>query len=245
MPEKIYLAGVKIDVVDGGKIFSRIKNLIEENKIGSISYINAHAINLAQRIKWFKEYLNNSEISYADGQGVRLAAWLLRKRVPPLVNLTRWAWELLNFCTGNNYKVFILGATEDVIQKAVNNIRGKNRYIKIVGYHHGYFEKTGKQSAEVIEYINSLKPNVMLVGMGMPLQEKWINENFNSLQVNAILNAGSSIDILAGVKKVCPQWMSNIGFEWLFRLGQEPSRLFIRYIIGNPKFLYYIFFKRK
>ncbi|MDI6804827.1 MAG: WecB/TagA/CpsF family glycosyltransferase [Bacteroidota bacterium] len=245
MSEKIYLAGVKVDVVDGGKIFTRIKNLIEENKKGSISYINAHAINLAQGKRWFKEYLNNSEISYADGQGVRLGALLLRKRVPPLVNLTRWAWKLLNFCTRNNYKIFILGATEDVLQKAVSNIRKQNPYVQIVGYHHGYFEKTGKPSDDVVALINSVKPNVMLVGMGMPLQEKWINENFNSLQVNAILNAGSSIDILAGVKKVCPQWLSNIGFEWLFRLSQEPSRLFIRYIIGNPKFLYYIFFKRK
>lgn len=245
MPEKIFLAGVKVDVVDGGKIFTRIKKLIEENKKGSISYINAHAINLGQRIEWFKEYLNQSEISYADGQGVRFGAWLLGKPVPPLVNLTRWAWELLNFCARNNYKIFILGAKEEVIQKAVNNIRSNNRYLNIVGYHHGYFEKTGKQSDDVVALINSLKPNVLLVGMGMPLQEKWINENFHSLQVNAILNAGSSIDILAGVKKVCPQWMSNIGFEWLFRLSQEPSRLFIRYIIGNPKFLYYIFFKRK
>lgn len=245
MPENIFLAGVKVDIVDGGKIFSRIKNLIEENKKGSISYINAHAINLAQRLDWFKEYLNNSEISYADGQGVRLGAWLLRKRVPPIVNLTRWAWELLNFCTRNNYKIFILGASEEVIQKAVNNIRTKYRFVKIVGYHHGYFEKTAEKSSEVIAYINSLKPNLLLVGMGMPLQEKWIKDNFGSLQVNAILNAGSSIDIIAGVKKVCPQWMSNIGFEWLFRLSQEPLRLFIRYIIGNPKFLYYIFFKRK
>ncbi|MDP2207906.1 MAG: WecB/TagA/CpsF family glycosyltransferase [Bacteroidota bacterium] len=245
MPEKIYLAGVKVDVVDGGTILNRIKNLIEENRKGSISYINAHAINLAQRLKWFKKYLNNSEISYADGQGVRLGAWLLRKPVPALVNLTRWAWELLNYCARNDYKIFLLGATESVIQKAVSNIRKKNPDVKIVGYHHGYFEKTGKPSDDVVAYINSLKPNVMLVGMGMPLQENWIKENFNSLQVNAIFNGGSCIDILAGVKKVCPQWMSNIGFEWLFRLSQEPLRLFIRYIIGNPKFLYYIFFKRK
>lgn len=245
MPEKINLAGVKIDVVDGGTILNRIKILIEDNRKGSISYINAHAINLAQKIKWFKEYLNNSEISYADGQGVRLGAWLLRKPIPPLVNLTRWAWELLNFCARNDYKIFLLGATEEVIQKAISNIREQNPDVKIVGYHNGYFEKTGKQSDDMVAYINSLKPNVMLVGMGMPLQEKWINENLKSLQVNAILNAGSCIDILAGVKRVCPQWMSNIGFEWLFRLSQEPSRLFTRYIIGNPKFLYYIFFKQK
>ncbi len=245
MSEKIFLAGVKVDVVDGVSILKCIKNLIEKDAKGRISYINAHAINLAQKIEWFKEYLNNSEISYADGQGVRLGAWLLGKPVPPLVNLTRWAWELLNYCAANNYKIFLLGATESVIKKAVSNIYEQNPNVNIVGYHHGYFEKTGKQTDEVVAYINSVKPNVILVGMGMPLQEKWINDNFDSLQLNAILNAGSSLDILAGVKKVCPQWLSNIGFEWLFRLSQEPSRLFSRYIIGNPKFLYYIFFKRK
>ena len=74
--------------------------------------------------------------------------------------------------------------------------------------------------------------------------KKWINENFDKLNVNAIFNAGSSIDIMAGMKKVCPNWLSNIGLEWLFRLVHEPRRLFWRYIFGNPRFIYYIFCKR-
>jgi N-acetylglucosaminyldiphosphoundecaprenol N-acetyl-beta-D-mannosaminyltransferase len=79
----------------------------------------------------------------------------------------------------------------------------------------------------------------------MTLQEKWILANIGKLKVNAIFSAGSCLDYLAGAKKVCPKWLSNIGLEWLFRLFHEPNRLFVRYIFGNPRFLYYIFTRKK
>lgn len=242
MTNKIYLAGVKIDNVDGHDIIQRVKELINKNKKGYFAYVNAHAVNLAQDMEWFRNFLNQSEISYADGQGIRIGAWLLGKKIPPLVNLTRWSWELFHFASENNYSIFVFGAKEDILKKAIENMKKKFPKLKIAGYHHGYFDNSN--SHKIVQYISEVKPNILIVGMGMPLQEKWIIENFDFLDVNAIFNAGSCIDIIAGHKKVCPDWMTNVGLEWLFRFVREPKRLFKRYIFGNPKFIYKILTKR-
>ncbi len=244
MHDIITIAEVKVDVVDGPLILQILDRAIIDNEQKLFTYINAHGINLAQRYDWFKEYLNNSEVTYADGQGIRLASLLLNMKIPPLVNLTRWSWKLLEHCRKNNYSVFILGATNDVLYKAVKKIKLTFPDLKIVGTHHGFFQKEGSESEKIVKKISTSKPNVLIVGMGMPLQEKWIKENSSKLEVNAIFNAGSCIDIIAGDKKVCPDWLSRLGFEWLFRLTQEPRRLFVRYIFGNPKFIYYIFTRR-
>ena len=244
MSEKIFLAGVKVDVITGNSILDKLDSAVKENSIGTFLYINAHGVNLSQKHSWFKQFLNQSSVTYADGQGIRLASWLLGLPIPPLVNLTRWVWELLPYCERKKYSVFILGATQTNITKAVDNIRRSLPNINVVGFSHGYFEKKGSGSDAIVEKINHLQPNVLIVGMGMTLQEKWILENINKLKVNAIFNAGSCLDYLAMAKKVCPKWMSNIGLEWLFRLVQEPIRLFVRYIIGNPQFLYYIFTRK-
>jgi N-acetylglucosaminyldiphosphoundecaprenol N-acetyl-beta-D-mannosaminyltransferase len=244
MSEKIFLAGVKVDVITGNSILDKLDSAVKENSTGTFLYINAHGVNLSQKHSWFKQFLNQSTVTYADGQGIRLASWLLGLPIPPLVNLTRWAWELLPYCEKKKYSIFILGATETNISRAVENIKRSMPNLNIVGFSHGYFEKQGSESDAIVEKINLLSPNVLIVGMGMTLQEKWILENINKLKVNAIFSAGSCLDYLAGAKKVCPKWLSNIGMEWLFRLIHEPNRLFVRYIIGNPRFLYYIFTRK-
>jgi N-acetylglucosaminyldiphosphoundecaprenol N-acetyl-beta-D-mannosaminyltransferase len=245
MPEKIFLANVKVNLISGQEILDELNSVILENTKETFVYVNAHGVNLSQKYDWFKKFYNRSKIVYADGQGIRLASLLLGLKVPPHVNLTRWVWDLLPYCEKKNYSIFLLGAKEKNIIKAVNLIRKECPAINISGYSHGYFEKQGKETEEVVEKINKLKPNILIVAMGMPIQEKWILDNFNRLHVNAIFNAGSCLDFLAGAKKVCPKWLSNIGLEWLFRLVHEPRRLFVRYIIGNPKFLYYIFTRNK
>lgn len=239
----IYLANVRIDIVDSHIIEQKILDLVKSGDKAWISYVNAHAVNLAQNHKWFIEYLNKSLISYADGQGIRLGAYLLRKKIPPLVNLTRWSWQLLQFCVDNKLSIYFLGASPETLEKAIRNIYQKFPDINLAGSHHGYFEKSPEESIRIANLISEKRPNILLVGMGMPLQEKWIMDYYEYLNVNAILNGGSCIDIIAGTKKVCPQWVSNIGLEWAFRLLHEPKRLFKRYILGNPKFIYYILTK--
>ncbi len=240
MYESIKIASVNVDAVDGDVILREMQKCIETGDKGFFAYVNAHAVNLSQKYKWFKDVLNNSTISYADGQGIRLAAWLLGLPVPPLVNLTHWGSDLLKFAESKQYTVFLLGSHKNILNKATIKIKETFPDLNIVGNHHGYFQKDDKETENILRMINAVKPNILIVGMGMTKQEKWIYENIPFLKANAIFSAGNYIDILAGVKKICPKWISNIGLEWLFRLIQDPMRLSIRYLFGNPKFLFYI-----
>ena len=99
------------------------------------------------------------------------------------------------------------------------------------------FEKHGMESEAVVRQVNESGADILFVGFGMPLQEYWIAENASKLKVHAILPCGSMIDYAAGTRHLTPRWMADHGLEWLYRLIQEPSRLWTRYLIGNPLFV--------
>jgi len=96
----------------------------------------------------------------------------------------------------------------------------------------------------VIEKINNFKTDILIVGFGMPMQEKWILDNMNQLTANIFLNGGAYLDWISGINKQSPSWITNLGFEWFYRLIKEPKRLFKRYVIGNPMFIYRVISER-
>lgn len=233
----VLILDVKIHAIRSQEILKAIDEAVRSNEKRIFEYANIHTLNLACEHRWFKDFLNKTGILYTDGAGVGLGAWLLGYHIPERIILTTWVWELLGWCATRGYSVFFLGSGENVVQQTVENARKRLPNLRIVGAHHGFFEKKGVASDMVIEKINALCPNVLFVGFGMPLQEKWVDENWDKIQTNAIFLAGSCFEYMAGAKTVCPCWISNIGFEWLYRLVHEPRRLFKRYMIGNPLFL--------
>jgi len=111
----------------------------------------------------------------------------------------------------------------------------------ILAGHHGYFAmEDPAQNEAVIQQINYVKPHILVVGMGMPIQENWIRLHRSRLSVNVFMPGGAVIDRLAGVVSDCPAFISNLGSEWLYRLSCEPKRLAARYLLGNPAFLLHI-----
>ena len=201
------------------------------------SYLNVHALNLACTNPRFRTILNNAAVTYCDGEGVRLGARMLGGRLPPRTVLTYWIWDLCELFQEKGISVYFLGGTESVVAEAERLIASKFPRLRIAGSHHGYFAKSGAETARVIEDVNRATPDVLFVGFGMPAQEIWIDENRRQLHVGAILPSGSMIDYIAGTRTPAPGWMADHGFEWLFRFIKEPGRLWRRYIIGNPLFL--------
>jgi N-acetylglucosaminyldiphosphoundecaprenol N-acetyl-beta-D-mannosaminyltransferase len=98
--------------------------------------------------------------------------------------------------------------------------------------------------ATVLDRINASGARILIVCMGMPLQERWILDNLPRLSVSLVLNGGSALDYVAGMKKRCPPWMGAIGMEWVYRLLQEPGRLWKRYLLGNPRFIIRVLLSR-
>jgi len=235
------ILGVNLDIIDRNGLHEAIGLTVAHGGKDVYAYANIHAINLAQQLPRFKAFLNSAHVVYCDGEGVRLGARLLGFSLPPRVVLTYWAWELCAFCVERGYSVFFLGAHDSVIQRAAGNAARRFPLLKIRGCHHGYFDKQGPENEAILRMINDAAPDILLVGFGMPLQEDWIDTNQARLNVRAILPAGSLFDYMSGTKSIAPAWMANHGLEWLYRLMQEPGRLWKRYLIGNPLFFFRVF----
>lgn len=234
---KVDILGVAVDEVDTAGVESAILDCIKAVRKEVFAYANVHAVNLARKDGRFRKFLNESRIVYCDGEGIRVGARLLGERLPPRTALTRWVWDLGDLFQEKGTTVYLLGGRPRNVGTAVERWRGRYPRLKLVGYHHGYFDKSGRESEEVLRLINNVGPDVLFVGFGMPEQEFWIDQNIADLHVNAILPCGGMIDYLSGATRMPPAWMTGVGLEWVHRLAQDPARLWRRYLLGNPAFM--------
>lgn len=242
--KRIKIANFPINLFTIKSLHKLIKLSILKNDKITILHANAHLIDIAyNKEKWLIDYFNN-KVDYVlcDGAGIQVGAKLTGQDVPLKIPFNTWIWEFAKFILKNNFTIFLLGADYTTINKAEHNLEKRVPGIKIVGTNHGYFnkEENSKDNNTIVSQINKLSPNILLVGFGMPSQEKWIKENFNRLNVNIVLSCGGAFDFIAGNKPVAPYIFRFLYQEWLFRLILEPKRLWKRYLIGNIKALYYM-----
>lgn len=229
--------GVRVDQLDRTALTASLLAAARAGECRMYSYLNIHALNLSCADSRFRSILNGAAVTYCDGEGVRVGARILGNRLPPRTVLTYWIWDLCKLFQDEGVSVYFLGGKSGVVADAVDMIRSRFPRLRITGWHHGYFEKSGEESRVVVEQINSAAPDVLFVGFGMPMQEYWIEENRLTLRTGAVLPSGSMIDYVAGARKSAPPWMADHGLEWLYRFAREPRRLWRRYLIGNPLFL--------
>ncbi len=240
--------GVRVDALTKSELQDALRESVRQGRKDVVAYVNVHALNLAHEDSKFRDFLNRAKLVYCDGEGVRMGAYMLGIHLPPRVVLTYWIWELCAMCEREGLSIFFLGGESETVELAVKNLQAKSPSLKIAGWHNGFFGKWNEESERVVKMINEAKPDLLFVGFGMPLQERWIDANLSKLNVHVILPAGSMIDYTAGLKTFAPSWMADNGMEWLYRLMQEPGRLWRRYIFGNPVFMFRIlkqYFKQK
>jgi N-acetylglucosaminyldiphosphoundecaprenol N-acetyl-beta-D-mannosaminyltransferase len=240
-PGFINLLGVRVDDLPLERFLQKITETVTQNRRAIVSYANAHALNIAFEQAWFKTFLNSSEVVFCDGFGVWLGGWLTGQQINHRHTPPDWINQLA--ASGDGQLTFyFLGARSGVAERAGLALKKKVPNCKVVGTHHGYFykSKSSPENLDVIRRINNAKPNLLLVGFGMPTQEAWIMENWDDLQVNIAMPVGALFDYLAGETPRGPRAMTNYGLEWLGRLIIEPRRLWKRYLIGNPLFIWRI-----
>jgi N-acetylglucosaminyldiphosphoundecaprenol N-acetyl-beta-D-mannosaminyltransferase len=235
---------VKINNIHVDEVLSFIQSTIDNNAQAVIAYVNIHALNLCYEIKWFRDFFNTCQLVFCDGVGVQLGAALLGQKIDHRFTPPDWIDRLCQFAAENNWPIYFLGAKPGVAELAAEKLVKSNPGL-IITCHHGYFNHAGSENEAVIKKINDSGAKIVLVGMGMPRQERWIIENFHhTLSANVILPVGAMFDYVAGVVPRGPRWMTDHGFEWLSRLIIEPKRLWKRYLIGNPRFLWRVLKQR-
>jgi N-acetylglucosaminyldiphosphoundecaprenol N-acetyl-beta-D-mannosaminyltransferase len=239
----VYVLGVQVHpypTVDA--LHDDLYEIIKNNPHKLVLNVNAHALNLAYEQEWLRSLLNRAEIVFCDGKGVMLGASLLGGYIPINIGYGRWIWKLSEFLVEHDLSIYLVGGRPGVADKAAEKLQETYPKLRIVGMHHGYFDKSAgsRENLCVIDDINRVQPDVLLVCFGMPFQEEWLMRNWDSLQVKVALTGGAALDYTAAIVPRAPLWVSAIGMEWCWRLVIEPRRLWRRYILGNPKFLYRI-----
>ena len=242
--EIVDILNVPVHCVSPDDILDAIDKSIQLQNRALITYVHLHAINLAQSDSLLREVLGTSLINYCDGEGVRWGARILKKNIPFRIPLTRWIYDVLDHCEKNNHSVYFLGCADCVLRDAVSTIRKKNPSLDIAGFHHGYFQTDKAEVKLVLKELDEIRPDVLFIGMGMPLQELWIKDHWEKLPNSVIMTAGSCFEYIAGAKPRCPTWLADNGLEWFHRLLIEPRKVWKRYLIGIPIFFARILYKR-
>jgi exopolysaccharide biosynthesis WecB/TagA/CpsF family protein len=196
-------------------------------------FANAHTCNVAWSDPEFRAVLSRADLVLNDGIGVEIYARLAGVRFNQNFNGTDLFPRLFAEATPHTeLRVFLYGAEKGRAAKAAKNIEARFPNVRVVGTLDGF-----ARGESVIEAINEACADVLLVGMGNPIQERWIDENRDLLDVGIVAGVGALIDFLSGEVARAPSWVRSLRCEWLYRLAREPKRLFKRYMMGNPAFL--------
>jgi N-acetylglucosaminyldiphosphoundecaprenol N-acetyl-beta-D-mannosaminyltransferase len=232
----VNVLGVRVDPVGVEELHERIRGFVRDGAHALVLNVNAHCLNLAFRDPSLRRFLNGADVVFCDGFGVKVAARVLGGRIGERITYADWIHALCDLAESEGFSVYFLGGRPGVAGKAAGELRKGRPGLEVSGTHHGLFEKSGPENEAVVREINALSPDVLLVGMGMPLQERWLMQNHESLNARVFLTGGAVFDYASGELRRGPRFLTDNGFEWLARLLMEPRRLWRRYLIGNPLF---------
>ena len=241
---QIELLGVKITNISSIELNNAIFTSVNEGKLRQLVLnVNINAMNIAYKNEWFKEMLNSAFINFCDGDGVRLAARITKKVIREKITYNRWIWKFSEFCEKNQISYYLIGSKQYTVQNAVRVLSKKYPLLEVTGYHNGFF-KDQHDINLCLEEINKKKPNILIIGMGMPYQEKWLLKNKEKIHFNIALAGGAVFEYISGEAPMTPNIFYKLKLEWLYRFMNEPKRLFTRYFIGNPLFIFRVLLER-
>jgi N-acetylglucosaminyldiphosphoundecaprenol N-acetyl-beta-D-mannosaminyltransferase len=233
----VELFGIPLRNVSLGDAVSIIARCLENESSNSVFFLNAHAVNLARDDPEYREIFRRATHVFADGIGVRIAGILAGRRLVGNV-ATDWYPHLCGLLQGTDVRIFLLGGEPGIAERARDRTLLDFPSLTICGVHHGHFPD--EEGSKVIAGIREAKTDLLLVGMGMPKQERWVATNLEATGVKVAIVVGALFDYWSGKRKRAPVWMRRMGLEWFGRLipGRgEPRRLWRRYLLGNFRFL--------
>jgi N-acetylglucosaminyldiphosphoundecaprenol N-acetyl-beta-D-mannosaminyltransferase len=202
------------------------------------SSANGQVLSMSARHSWVRELFLAADLIHADGTPLVLISRLLHKRpLPERVCTTDLFHDVARVAPARGARVFLLGATKDVIDEAARRIRALYPELDAAGHASGYLRRQGDEE-RIIELINAAHPDILWLGLGVPAEQAFAVRNRSRLRVGLIKTSGGLFDYISGKNARAPQWMQRAGLEWAFRTYLEPRRLAGRYLATNPHALF-------
>lgn len=233
--KRIKMLNTIIDVLNMNETIELVNEYIKSKTPLHLIGVNADKINEINKNEKMKEIVNSCGIINADGASVVLASKYLKKPLPERVAGIDLMQELVKLCEEKKYKIYLLGAKQEVVEKTKEVLLRKHKKLNICGIHNGYFKKD--DWIDISKKIKEKKPDIVFVGITSPLKEYLIEYLQNDNNNCVFMGVGGSFDVISGNISRAPKWMQRMNLEWLFRVMQEPKRLFKRYFVGNTIFI--------
>lgn len=236
MPHRIELLDVPVNTPTLEEAVDAIVEAARGESLSQFAFVNADCLNLAWTQSDYRKLLQKVPWVLPDGSGVRYAGRALGTPVRDNVNGTDLYPLLCERARAEGLPLYFLGGRPGVSARVVERSRKRYPGLPVAGHEHGFFGPDEEDA--VVNRIRASGARILLVALGAPRQDLWIDANRDALGVGAALGVGGLFDFVSRGIPRAPLWLRQLGFEWVYRLYQEPLRLLHRYLVGNPRFLW-------
>lgn len=237
---RVRIGQLWIDAIDFQGALEEIAALVRTGRGGTVFTPNVDHIVMAETNARFREAYRDASLSLVDGTPVLWAARLLRTPLPEKVSGSDLVIPLARLAGAQGWRVYLLGGGPGVAAQAAERLRNECG-TNVVGHDDAVISIDGNaDEPQVLARIRRARPHLILVALGAPKQELWTQRVRDEIRPAVAVCVGASLDFVAGRVARAPRWMSAAGIEWLYRLAQEPRRLWRRYLVQDPKFLWVV-----
>lgn len=238
MMQRINFMNSPMDSATMDESIAYIKQRLLNGEFTQHVVVNVAKLVTMQSDNELAQSVHSCDVINIDGMGVVWGGRLLGHDIPERVAGVDLFHRLLAMSANNGLPVFLLGAEADVVSKTAQVVEANYPGLKIAGFHHGYF---WDQEEHVVDKIGKSGAKLLFVAITSPKKENFINKWRDNLGVDFVMGVGGSFDVVAGKVKRAPLWMQKWGLEWLYRIIQEPRRMWKRYLVTNSKFAWLLF----
>jgi len=230
---------LQVDRLTSGEALGVVERLVREGRGGAIFTPNVDHVVLAEQDARMRAAYARADLSLVDGMPLVWASRLLGAPVPEKISGSDFTPKLLDRAASRGWRVYFLGGAPGVVDLARSKLRETLPALQVVGVDSPKIDsdEAPERTRAVADRVRAAAPQVVLVALGAPKQEIWIDKVREGLRPIVFMAVGASLDFIAGTTPRAPAWISRTGLEWLFRLALEPRRLSYRYLVRDPRFL--------